>query len=245
MRSKPTYCFLGDSITDGIGTSKRYIEYISEWTGATTYGFGVNGAESISLLSQLDRMEQAVDAQFDILFVFIGTNDFYSGIPIGTFFTEHTENVPCNRDSNHHDTEFAVRKKREFVMDDSTFCGRLNLVLSRIRKQYPDKRIIFMTPLHRAYAYFGGNNIQPNELYANRAGCYFDEYIQAERTAADIWSVELIDLYRESGLFPLFDESASLYFSNKETDRLHPNAEGHRKIAETILRNLSSVSPEN
>ena len=51
-------------------------------------------------------------------------------------------------------------------------------------------------------------------------------------------TVELIDLYRNSGLFPLFDGSAQAYFSNVNTDRLHPGNEGHRIIARTILNAL-------
>ena len=113
-----------------------------------------------------------------------------------------------------------------------------NRVFERIKRQYYNKRVILMTPLHRAYAYFGGTNIQPNELYSNKSGHFLDEYIRAERQAADIWSVELIDLYRNSGLFPLFDGSAQACFSNVNTDRLHPGNDGHRIIARTILNAL-------
>ena len=95
-----------------------------------------------------------------------------------------------------------------------------------------------ITPLHRAYAYFGLDNVQQSELYANVIGEYFEKYIEAERRAADIWSVELIDAYRESGLFPLSDANAKLYFHDDKTDRLHPAAKGHFRLAETILRRI-------
>ena len=36
MQTKPyKMCFLGDSITEGVGTNKRYFEYIAEKTGAS------------------------------------------------------------------------------------------------------------------------------------------------------------------------------------------------------------------
>lgn len=231
-------CFLGDSITDGVGTTKRYIEYIAERTGAKTYGFGVNGAQSTDLFSQLERLDKCVGENFDILFVLIGTNDFNSGVSLGEFFTEHIEEVPVNSNEKGEFTYYVSRKKREFVFDENTFKGRLNKFFAFVKDKYYDKRIIIATPLHRAYAYFGGDNIQQNELYSNRTGEYLESYVEAVRKAADVWSVELIDLYRESGLFPLIETSAAKYFNNEKTDRLHPNANGHERIAEVVLRRI-------
>ncbi len=231
-------CFLGDSITEGIGTTtKRYFDYIAEETGAITYGFGVNGAQSIDLLPQIENMRKETGDDFDILFIFIGTNDFYGGVPLGEFFTEHEETVVTEYDGNDNPISYAVRKKREFTFDD-TFAGRLNKILSYVKNEFPEKRVVLLTPLHRAYAYFGGANVQPNELYANKIGEYFESYVIAVRHAADIWSAELIDLYRESGLFPLSENHAEKYFNKSANDNLHPNDAGHYKIAQTILRKI-------
>lgn len=238
IKSTDRICFLGDSITDGIGTTKRYIEFIAERTGAKTYGFGVNGATSSDLFAQLERLEKTVGENFDILFVLIGTNDFNSGVPLGEFFTERVESVPVDSNEKGEFTYYVARKKREFVFDENTFKGRLNKFFAFVKQKYYDKRVIIATPLHRAYAYFGGDNIQQNELYANRTGEYLESYVGAVRKAADIWSAELVDLYRESGLFPLFDGGAAKYFSNENTDRLHPNANGHERIADTVLRKI-------
>ena len=228
-------CFLGDSITEGVGTSKCYWQYISEQTGAEVHSFGVNGAETLGVFGQIERLDREVGDDFNILCILIGTNDYNSGVEIGEFYTEHKENVPINSDPSGNFTEYATVRKRDFIFDTATFKGRLNLLFSKLREKYTDKRIIMLTPLHRAYAYFGGNNIQPNELYANKSGVFFDSYIKAEREAADIWSIELIDLYRDSGLFPLYDNYAENYFNNKDFDRLHPNADGHKRIAAAFL----------
>ena len=211
-------CFLGDSITFGVGTTKRYFEYIAEKTGAEVYGFGIDGASTAHLFTELQRMEREVGDDFDILCVLIGTNDFNGGVPVGEFFTEKAERVVSST--------------------DETFCGRLNKFFAFVKDKYADKRIVMITPLHRAYAYFGLDNVQQSELYANVIGEYFEKYIEAERRAADIWSIELIDAYRESGLFPLSDAHAKLYFHDDKTDRLHPAAKGHFRLAETILRRI-------
>lgn len=231
-------CFLGDSITNSETAGRFYWQYIADMTGAEVHCFGVNGAQTDSLLEQLARMKDEVGDSFDTLFIFAGTNDFNNSVPLGSFFTEHERLVPTDSGADGEFTEFTTVKKREFVFDTSTFRGRLNTVLSEIRKSYTDKRIILLTPIHRAFAFFGGNNIQPDELHANKIGEYFESYIQAEREAADIWAVELIDLYRESGLFPLYENHAESFFCNKERDCLHPNCVGQEKIARAILRRL-------
>lgn len=93
-------CFLGDSITEGVGTAKRYIDYIAEETGAEVHGYGVNGAQSVDLFAQIGRMQKETDGCFDILFVCIGTNDYNAGVPLGEFFTEAAETVVCGYDGN-------------------------------------------------------------------------------------------------------------------------------------------------
>ena len=91
-------CFLGDSITFGAGTTKRYFEYIAEKTGAEVHGFGIDGASTAHLFTELQRMEREVGDNFDILCVLIGTNDFNCGVPVGEFFTEKAERVVSSTD---------------------------------------------------------------------------------------------------------------------------------------------------
>lgn len=135
-----------------------------------------------------------------------------------------------------------LRRHREFQMNDSTFTGNINRVLSYLKHNYPDKQIIILTPIHRAFAKFGDKNVQPDENYANGQGLYIESYINTLREAADLWSIPVIDLYRESGLFPL-EERHDRYFHHSETDRLHPNDNGHYRIARTIQAKLNSIAP--
>ena len=144
------------------------------------------------------------------------------------------------RDEAGNPTTTERRKKRDFIYSCDTFCGRLNKVFSFLKTKYADKQIIVMTPLHRAYACFSKDNIQYNELYANGSGLFLESYVEAIRKAADIWSLNLIDLYRESGLFPLIDEYGK-YFANDKTDRLHPNEKGHERIAKLLAEKLACL----
>lgn len=240
MENTKRYCFLGDSITKGVGSAKCFTEYIGEMTGAEIHNFGVNGARACHLASQIARMEQTVGDAFDCLFILIGTNDFNSSTIPGEWFTESEETLPTGYDEKGGIIGYQKRKKRSFVMDKTTFRGVLNVTLSYLREKYADKRIILMTPIHRGFAFFGKTNYQPEELYANALGLYPETYVRIIREAADIWACECIDLYRDSGLFPMSTVNAELYFHDVQNDRLHPNANGHERLAETIVRYLKN-----
>ena len=89
--------FLGDSITEGHGTSakdKIYWSLIGKNEGATVRGYGIGGTRfakqtkpSENPLFDLDFCTRAVemDPDADIVVVFGGTNDYGHGdAPIGT-----------------------------------------------------------------------------------------------------------------------------------------------------------------
>ena len=98
-----------------------------------------------------------------------------------------------------------------------------------------------MTPIHRAYATFGPENVQYDEMHSNSIGLFFEEYVSAVKEASNIWATEIIDLNAVSGFFPLFDKNAEKYFCNTQTDRLHPNFEGHRKLAKIIEKKIITI----
>lgn len=237
---KSTYCFLGDSITEGVGVKvgERYFDEIGRRLDVNAVSYGVNGAQTVALPEQIERMQKEQGSEVDTVFVLTGTNDFYHNVPIGSFFEEYVGEVTTLFDDNGNSLQSQLRKKRRFCYDKFTFCGRLNTAFSKIRNYYPTARIIILTPIHRGYACFSTENIQPDDLTANAIGLFFDEYIDAVRKCADIWSLKLIDLYRDSGLFPLNDDNAKAFYCNATNDRLHPSANGHARMAETILENL-------
>lgn len=220
--------FLGDSITEGVGTTvgNRYFDYLSEKLGIVAHGYGQNGAQLNSIYGQAVRMYEELGDSVDCIFIFGGTNNFTANTPIGQWYTESTEDNT---------------KVRSIIEDFSTFRGSLNKVLSYLKHTFPTKQIVIMTPLHRGYANFGGTNIQKSELYQNGIGVYFEEYVNSVRDASAIWSVEMIDLNQCSGLFPIYDEH-SQYFTNANTDRLHPNAKGHKRLCNVIASKLKSIT---
>jgi lysophospholipase L1-like esterase len=226
--------FLGDSITDArqIGTTNDvYWHNLVDILGIEPYVYGISGHRMNQIVGQGERLEREHGQDVDAIIVFIGTNDFNGNIPVGEWYTYSMEKTI---DDGPEEVE---RKHRELVYDDATFKGRANTTLRWLKTHYPDKQIIFLTPIHRAYAMFSADNIQPPESFANACGLFIEDYIRAVRELADVWAVPVIDLASISGLYPMLDEHAK-YFRNADTDRLHPNTEGHWRMAWAIAYQL-------
>ncbi len=229
--------FLGDSMTDpkNKSTKKHYWKYLETLMGIKPCVFARSGYKWDGIYKKAEEMKTAVGDSIDVIIIWAGTNDYNHSIPVGQFFTETTDSVNVNG-------HIEQRKHRTFEMNDSTFTGNINRVMSYLKHNYPTKQIIIMTPIHRGYAKFNDNNVQPDENYANGQGLYVESYIDILRQAATLWAVPMIDLYSESGLFPM-EQKHDIYFHHAETDRLHPNDNGHYRIARTIQAKLSSISP--
>lgn len=229
--------FLGDSMTDpkNKSTQKHYWSYLETLMGIEPHVFARSGYKWDGIYKKAEEMNAALGDSVDAIIIWAGTNDYNHGIPLGEFFTEETDSVNFNG-------RMELRKHRRMQFNDSTFIGNINRVMSYLKHNYPDKQIIIMTPIHRAFATFSSKNVQPDENYANGEGLYIENYIDTLREAADVWAVPVIDLYRESGLYPM-EGRHDRYFHHSETDRLHPNDNGHYRIARTIQARLNSITP--
>ena len=233
-------CFIGDSITQGTGTTtgNRYYDYLQILRNIIPVHYAVGGYKMIDCYSLAQQMFNDQGQNLDAIFIFAGTNDFFGNTPLGEWYTETQEEIIIN--SNTQAT--TTRTKRNFIINDTTFKGAINKILSYLKEKYPTKQIIIMTPIHRGYAKFSATNIQYDELYQNGIGLYFEDYINTILEVGKIYSVPVIDLYHNSGLFPL-DSNYAQYFANSNTDMLHPNALGHQRIAQTIDKNLNPITP--
>lgn len=227
--------FLGDSITDaaGVGTTKIYWQYLEELLGLQAFPYGANGSQWRGGLDQAQRLYREHGSDVDCICIFLGTNDYNSSILPGEFFTMRTELT--NAHGHTHN-----RLRRIFSMDMETVCGRINNVLHFLKEHFPESQILLLTPIHRGYACFGGENVQPEESFPNDLGLFVEEYVRLIKRAGEIWSVPVIDLFTLAGLFPMMD-SHTRYFHKEDTDRLHPNAAGHARIARTLCFQMMSL----
>lgn len=219
--------FLGDSITDKNNvSSKIYWQYLAEMLGLEPYVYGINGHQWSNIPSQIARMKADGIAP-DAIFIFAGTNDYNANVPLGEWYN------PSEVQTVNVNGKMVERQHRTLASGKSTLCGRINDVILALRNDYPTAQIVLITPLHRGFATFGSGNVQPDESYANGLGLYINDYVDTIREASSVWSVPVIDLFAESGIIPNLPSNTQ-YITNTDRDRLHPNAEGHRRMAKVM-----------
>ena len=193
--------FLGDSITEGAGTSGKaacfhQVLARAEKT-AVCRNYGIGGtriarqtAKSEPERWDLDFIRRAaeMDDDADAVVVFGGTNDFGHGdAKFGTF-----------TDTDVH-----------------TFYGALHRLILDLLQKYPQALIAFMTPLHRA-------DERPHD-----GKPALSAYAAAIKEVCAYYALPVLDLYATSGIQP----AVPLLRERYAPDGLHPNDAGHRLIA--------------
>ena len=197
---------LGDSISDPNGPRywghRLYYSYLEDWLGMEVYDYAVSGREWNDVPRQVGLLEKERGAGVDAFLILMGTNDYNMGVPVGEWFTESVEYVLAGSDMSAPAT-MQFRKRRNLVMDNATMKGRMNIALKLIKEKYPRCPIVLLTPLKRGWFQIDEGNVQPEETYQNRAGEYLDAYVDAIKEAANVWSVNVIDLNAVSNMDPL------------------------------------------
>lgn len=209
--------FLGDSITEGSGTSgqdKTYWGLIAAREGAICRGYGISGtriAKQSSVSGEprwdLDFCQRALemDADADIVVVFGGTNDFGHGdAPIGTM----ADRTPY------------------------TFYGALHTLYTSLIERYTDATIVIMTPLHR------GNEDNPRgDGHKPQDVGVLADYVDVIREVAQYYSLPVLDLFATSGMQPKVPVIQQRFIP----DSLHPNDAGHEIMAAKLTAFLKAM----
>ena len=202
--------FLGDSITEGCGTSGEHARFSNLIAERCELGvmrnYGISGtrfARQDNVLGdprwELDFCKRALemDDDADAVVVFGGTNDFGHGsAPIG----EPTDRTPY------------------------TFYGACHTLMSSLIEKYPGKPIVFLTPLHRF------NEDDPHGDIGKEDSLPLVGYVNIIKEVAAYYSLPVLDLWSVSGLqcrVPIIRERFV-------PDGLHPNDAGHVILADRI-----------
>lgn len=201
---------LGDSISQGINTSKSYVSDLKTITGADLVrNYGVAGA-SISQKS-VDRFEwdnieplissySRMDREADVIVIFAGVNDWVYGRQLGD----------------------------DKSVDITTFYGALNTLLTNLRSQYVGATIILVTPLQTDWTTRPANGVSDSNG-KNIEGLFLKDYVDAIKTIAPKYAVPVLDLYN-SMFYPFNKDFKEKYM----TDSLHPTRAGHILLADRI-----------
>ena len=244
--------YLGDSITDkkqvDKGVNDTYWLYLESILGTESLVYGISGHQWHQIPGQADKLIAEHGQNVDAIMIFVGTNDYNASVPIGQWYTEEVVDVEVSGPKGAKSGIVTKRLKRTLIMDNKTVCGRINITMSKLKEAYPTKQIILLTPIHRGDAFLTDRNVQPDEMHANGVGEYVDAYIDVIKEAGNVWAVPVIDLNSISGLYPLA-ESSALYWrrpsleksettGGRRKDRLHPNSEGHLRMARVLAYQL-------
>ena len=207
--------FLGDSITEGAGTSspdRMFTMLIEREYGAICQNYGIGGTriarQKTATVEKWDRdfisRVPEMDADADIVVVFGGTNDFGHGdAPIGTM----SDRTPY------------------------TFYGALHCLYTALTEKYPDVPVVILTPLHRLNEDSPKGDNKPEPVGTLK------EYVNIIREVAEYYSFPVLDLYKESGLQPKVPVIQQKYIP----DGLHPNDDGNAILAHKIARFLETL----
>ena len=210
--------FLGDSITEGCGTSgveHHFVTLVGKEGGfRESKNYGIGGTRIARQTKPSDcenwdkdfcaRVEE-LDEDADIIGVFGGTNDFGHGdAPLGTFNDRTVY----------------------------TFYGACHYLMNRLVERFPGKAIFIMTPIHRVTE----DNMKGDGCKAYNVAP-LKTYVEIIREVAEYYSLPVLDLYAVSGIQPKVDIIRERYCP----DGLHPNDAGHVLLTEKILAFLKAM----
>ena len=204
-----TVNFLGDSITEGHGTSspdRVFHRIIKEkYKLACAYNYGIGGTriarqtvptkDSTKWDLTFEIRAEIMDRKADAVVVFGGTNDFGSG-----------------------DAAFG-----EYASEDIyTFCGALNSLIKKLMRDFPNSKIVFMTPLHRK-----GQSVPKADLKI------LSDYATAIRDICEGYGIPVIDLFKINPINP--------HDKLLMPDGLHPSDRGHAVLAKVVGEALAKL----
>ena len=211
--------FLGDSITEGYGTScieNTYWNILGRETGAEVFSYGIGGTRIAIQQVPTPAPHQHKDQHFasrvdsiipdvDVVVIFGGTNDFGDGdAAMGT-----------------------MADRRE-----DTFYGAYHTLIEKLYARYPGLQIVIMTPLHR----LSEDETDYNELGVRRVGSLAD-YADAIKEVAAYYGIPVWDAFRNSGMQPRVEALREMYMP----DGLHPNDAGHKLLADRLYAFLNTI----
>ena len=118
---------------------------------------------------------------------------------------------------------------------NDTFCDGLHKMCRTLLKKYKNKDIIILTPIKRLQETHW-SCLYPEDT--NKYGKTLEDYRNAIIEACEYYSIMYIDLYTLSGLNPHIDPSL---FADTDGRAVHPNEEGHKKMAAVIVAQMESM----
>ena len=208
--------FLGDSITHAgnLGDdTKRFTYLIEQECDAIVRNYGVGGT---CIAKSLKPSEVA---EWD--------QDFISRVDGMDSDADIVVVFGGTNDYGHGTVPIGTMDDRT----DDTFYGALHTLYTMLLNKYPYAQLVVMTPLHR----FNENKSQKS--WKGEGGEHLLTFVNIIREVAEYYAIPVLDTYATSGIQPSVPIIRDLY----TVDGLHPNALGHRVLANKIIAFLKTL----
>lgn len=180
---KITWVAIGDSITylnehpdeTGNRITKGYMTRVTEKLPHIQYiNKGYNGWTSGGIADAIEKLDLV---KADVYSVFLGTNDWWQGRPVGNFsdYQQQTGN--------------------------GTVYGAFRTIINKLRSLNKKARIILITPLQRGdFVYINDMNNNAWGSYREKKGQQLSQVVAAIDSIARYEHIDLLDLYHNSGI---------------------------------------------
>jgi len=180
---KISWVAIGDSITylndhqdeTGNRVTKGYMTLISEKYPRVTFtNQGHNGWTSINIA---DKIEELGLVKADVYTVFLGTNDWWQGKPLGSI-----SNYEQNTGSG-------------------TVYGAFGVIISKLKQLNKKSRIILITPMQRGdFVYINNTKNNAYGSYKDKNGQTLEQFANAIVEIGKLEKIPVVDLYHDSGM---------------------------------------------
>lgn len=211
----------GDSIVAG----KDFDDIVCSHYGMILFDYGINGSTMGFASDGSDERNATcwrilTNAQFDLVIVSAGTNDFeYAWQPMGDMSSTAA----------------------------STFYGALHRACQRALTGQKGNLVVFTTPIKRGQPFADGaggtytaDGVTLTPDSKNKYGYTLGDYANAIKEVCAYYSIPVLDLYNESQLNP-FMENQQVFFDDVLT---HPNATGQKIMARRVIGWLNQLGAD-
>lgn len=180
---KLTWVAIGDSITylndhpdeTGNRISKGYLSLIGEkFPELEIVNKGYNGWTAVRIAQEFDKLEIP---QADIYSIFLGTNDWWGGKPLGTLSDYQNNTGP------------------------ETVNGAFRIIIEKIRRLNPEAKIILITPMQRVdFVYINNPKNNAYGSYREKNGQTLEAFAQVIKAIGSQEGMPVVDLYHQKGM---------------------------------------------
>lgn len=182
-QKKITWVAIGDSITylnehtneTGNRITKGYMTRVTDKLSNISYiNQGHNGWTSGGIAEEIEKLELT---KADVYSIFLGTNDWWQGRPIGTIADYKTN------------------------AGNSTVYGSFRIIINKLRNLNKEAKIILITPMQRVdFVYFADMKNNAYGSYKDKNGQSLAQFAEAINAIGKIENCTVVDLYNKSGM---------------------------------------------